>query len=378
MEKKHYFLLLVFIISFFTVNVFSYPRYSAYTGDKCMDCHVSPTGGLMRNQYGLNYARENLQMGFLEKYTGKVKFNPEINKSIFIGGDVRIANVNDEIPNQQTMSTFLTMQGDLYVNVLVNDFVNIFISPGIQIPGLSTKPEVYGMISKLPLDLYFKAGRFTPNFGINIAEHRAFQRKDFLNTPYSQDAGFELGITPGPLTFNIGIFNGINTDFFDNDRKKMFVASADAMFGFKDNNFNIDIGTSFYNNPFDSLNLTTGGKFNALTQAYTGFTKIGIMKHIALLGEVDFRENSSFGNITRAIYGFGELDYKIVNGFEIRGQYEYREPNRNLGGDRTIRYSIGCVLFPLMGVEFEAVYRFVVDDILPNTNEYQGMFHFYF
>jgi hypothetical protein len=378
MKKLFSALLIFFVFLIFSSDVFSYPRYSAYTGDKCIDCHVSPTGGLMRNQYGLNYARENLQMGFLEKYTKKVKFNPEINKTIYIGGDVRINNVNDEIPNQPTMTTFLVMQGDLYINALINDYVNIFISPGIQLPGLNTKPEVYGMISKLPLDIYFKAGRFTPNFGIRIAEHRAFQRKDFLLTPYSQDAGFELGLTPGPLTFNIGLFNGINTDFFDYDRKKMFVASADVMFGFKDNNLNFDIGTSFYNNPFDSLNLVTGSNFNALTQAFSGFTKIGIMKHVALLGEVDIRENSSFGNITRAIYGFGELDFKIVNGFEIRGQYEYRDPNRDVGDDRTMRYSIGGVIFPLIGIEFEAVYRFVIDDALPNTHEYQGMLHFYF
>jgi hypothetical protein len=102
------------------------------------------------------------------------------------------------------------------------------------------------------------------------------------------------------------------------------------------------------------------------------------MKHVALLGEVDIRENSSFGNITRAIYGFGELDFKIVNGFEIRGQYEYRDPNRDVGDDRTMRYSIGGVIFPLIGIEFEAVYRFVIDDALPNTHEYQGMLHFYF
>jgi len=37
-------------------------------------------------------------------------------------------------------------------------------------------------------------------------------------------------MTPGPLNFLIvGLFNGVNTDFFDTDRKKMIVANADVI-----------------------------------------------------------------------------------------------------------------------------------------------------
>jgi hypothetical protein len=369
----------VFILSLVSLtNVYTYPRFSALTGDKCIDCHVSPTGGSMRNQYGINYARQELQMDYLEKYSKKVKFNPELNKSISVGGDIRIANINDEVPNSPNMSTFLTMEGDLYVNANLNDYLNVFISPGIQIPNIPTKPQVYGMVSNLPLNIYFKAGRFSPNYGINIPEHRAFQRIDFLSTPYSSDAGFELGLTPGILTFNIALFNGLNTEFFDSDRKKMFVANADIMLSGKDNKINVDLGTSFYNNPYDIFNPLSGNKLNAVTHAYSGFTKIGIMKHVAILGEVDFKENTIASNMRRGLYGFGELSVKLVKGFELRSQYEYRDPNRDLGGDRTMRYSFGGAIFPLIGLEFEAMFRFINDDALPNTTEYQGMLHFYF
>jgi hypothetical protein len=102
------------------------------------------------------------------------------------------------------------------------------------------------------------------------------------------------------------------------------------------------------------------------------------MKHAALLGEVDFKENTIAGNMRRGLYGFGELDLKIVKGFELRTQYEYRDPNRDASSDRTTRISVGGAVFPIIGLEFEAMFRFVNDDILPNTNEYQGMLHFYF
>jgi hypothetical protein len=364
----------------FSNESYSYPRFSAYTGDRCIDCHISPTGGSMRNQYGINYAKNNLQLTVLEKFSKNAKFNPEINKSISVGGDIRVANVSVPAPTlpNTTLASFLTMQGDLYVNAKINDYVNVFIAPGIYLPTIDSKPEVYGMISKLPLDIYFKAGRFTPNYGIRIPEHRAYQRFDFLNTPYSADAGFELGMTPGILTFNIGLFNGVNTDFFDNDKKKMFVANADVMLSGKDNKINVDIGTSVYNNPYDYRDPGTGDMLNAVTHAISGFTKIGLFDHVAILGEVDFKENSISGVMTRGLYGFGELNIKILKGLELRGQYEHRNLNRDIDGQKTVRYSIGGAVFPIIGVEFEAMYRLVHDDILSFTTEYQGMLHFYF
>ena len=370
---------LIFGVLFFvSTDTFSYPRFSAYSGEKCSDCHVSQTGGFMRNGYGLNYAKENLQLNFLEKYSKDFKFDPKLNKTISIGGDIRIANVNDQDSVKPTLSTFLPMQGDLYVNANINEYINIVISTGIYLPTLETKPEVYGLISKLPLDIYFKAGRFTPNYGINIPEHRAYQRYDFLNTPYSADAGFELGMTPGPLTFNIGLFNGVKTDFFDNDRKKMFVANADVMLNAKDNKINVDLGTSFYNNPFDYRDPATGNIFNAVTHAFSGFTKIGIFNHVVILGEADFKEDIIAGSMVRGLYGFGELDIKLIKGFELRSQFEYKDPNRDIGNDRAMRYSFGGAVFPLIGVEFEAMFRFINFDNAPNTQEYQGMLHFYF
>ena len=52
------------------------------------------------------------------------------------------------------------------------------------------------MISNLPLDMFFKVGRFRPEYGIRIVEHRAYQRKYLLETPYDTNTGFEIRISP--------------------------------------------------------------------------------------------------------------------------------------------------------------------------------------
>ena len=61
----------VILFAVFFATAYSYPRFSAYTGDKCSDCHVGPQGGGMRNAYGMKYAKANLQLDFLKKYVKK-------------------------------------------------------------------------------------------------------------------------------------------------------------------------------------------------------------------------------------------------------------------------------------------------------------------
>ena len=103
----------------------------------------------------------------MKKYIKKTpEFTTKLNKNISVGGDLRFVHVDDEQPNLPVMNTFLTMQGDFYVNATVNDYISVYLAPGLQIPNIPTKYEVYGMVSNLPLNSYFKAGRMNPTFGI--------------------------------------------------------------------------------------------------------------------------------------------------------------------------------------------------------------------
>ncbi|MCI0471970.1 MAG: hypothetical protein L0Y76_00120 [Ignavibacteria bacterium] len=370
------FIALLLIVS---QNLFSYPRFSAYTGDKCADCHVNPQGGGMRNQYGQHFAKQNLQMDFLKKLvTKKTNFSTQLNKNISIGGDVRIVHVGNENTSGPSTNTFLTMQGDFYANANVNDYISVYVAPGLQIPNIPTKYEVYGMVGNLPANIYFRAGRMTPTYGMKVVEHRAYQRQSLLGTPYAANDGVEIGLSPGFVNFSAGLFNGLNTSFFDNDPKRMFVSSADFTFIPVEDKFNVNFGASFFNNPYNFLDPVSGTQTDAIKQAFGGFAKFGLFKRIALLGEVDFLENTQLSSMTRGIFGFGELNVIIVNGVELRTQYEIMKPDRDEENNRTIRTSVGAALFPLTGFETEAMVRFVSDDRQPNTTEFQWSFHFYF
>lgn len=370
-----------FLILFFLdiKDSFSYPRFAAYTGDKCMDCHVDPTGGTMRNGGGIAYAKNNLSMDMFKKIAGKTQFSPKITDAISVGGDVRVAQVDDQVEGSSNFNSFLAMQGDLYVNAELNKILNVFVTSGMDIPDpYDVRYEVYGMMSNLPANTYFKVGLFKPDYGLKIVEHRAYQRKYLWNTPYNTNTGFELGISPEWFNMNIGLYNPMNQDFLDGDPHKMFVGNTDFNFAFNKLNFNLNVGGSFFNNPHNASDSAFTTTITAVNQGFGGYTRLGFLKRIALLGEIDFQQYTSDFPMLRSMFGYAELNVIIVKGIEIRSQYEYYDKNRDITGDHIQRISGGIGLFPFFGFETELMVRFPIEDPEQQNDEFQWNFHFYF
>ncbi len=400
-------LFLIFLISF-TGKGYSYPKFAAYTGEKCMSCHVNPTGGGLRNLYGVKYSKDNLYFKFLEKANKTTEINPQITKGIQMGADMRFAYFDDQTgAGNPNFNTFFEMQADLYINGQLNKYLNVVIAPGLYIPNtfatqpyitpapVPTKYEVYGMVSNLPAGLYVKMGRFIPNFGVRIAEHRAYNRiyNDFY-TPYAADAGIEAGISPGPFTLTAGFSNGQSYDIkgennnsFDFDTQKQLTVSGDFRWASKKSKYTFGLGGSFITNPFK---YDPDNNINALRQIAAGFFSVGFFERVALIGEITYNRlkiRDSLSSQTQFRTLFGELDARVSKGIELKFQYENYDPALGIKDDPTERqrYSFGAVIFPLTGLEIESVYRIVKagkgDGPVPfeiQNNEFQAVFKFYF
>lgn len=413
MTKKYIFTFYVFTVFLFMmmfspVHSYSYPKFAAYTGEKCQSCHVNPTGGGLRNPYGVKYSKDELYMKFLKKANDAAELNTKITKGLRIGADMRMIFINNQIDEGiPDFNTFFQMQGDLYVHAEMNKYLSLVIAPGLYIPNtfgpnpLPTKYEIYGLVSNLPAGLYFKAGRFIPNFGIKIPEHRSFNRQfnDFY-TPYASDAGIEVGIAPSFFTLTAGLSNGSSVNkngarnnSFDFDNQKQFTASGDFRWASKNNKFTGGLGGSFLTNPFkyDPQN-----NINALRQIAGGFFSIGILERIALMGEFDYNRldiRDSAGTRSDFQTLFAELNVRVVKGLEAKFQFENYDPQLGIknGSQERRRYSFGFGFFPLTGLEIEAIYRVVdepgktidpvtgaEEDIDIKNNEIQTTFKFYF
>lgn len=387
-----------------SMTAYSYPKFAAYTGEKCVSCHVNPTGGGMRNQYGIKYSKDKLFFKFLSKQNKTTDINTQITKGISMGADMRMIFIDDQTGDgKPNFNTFFQMQGDLYVYAQVNKYISLMVAPGLYIPNtygpnpLPTKYEIYGMVSNLPAGLYFKAGRFLPNFGIKIPEHRAYNRNfNDLYTPYASDAGIELGIAPSFFTLSVGLSNGSSknkngqvNNSFDFDNQKQFTAFGDFRWASKNGKYTFGLGGSFINNPFkwDPTN-----NINANRKLAAGFLSVGLFERVALLGELaynrlDISDSANTRSDLRTI--FGELDVKISDGVELKFQYENYDNMlgiKNAPSERQ-RYSVGAVFYPLTGLEVESMVRFVrtgkgdpepANYTDPKDDEFQTTFKFYF
>jgi hypothetical protein len=405
MKTKFRFASGIFVLFFvLTSALYSYPKFAAYTGEKCQSCHVNPTGGGMRNLYGVKYGKDNLYFKFWEKANKTTEIDPQLTKSISMGSDMRMIFIDDQTgEGNPNFNSFFQMQGDLYVNAQLNKYINLMVAPGLYIPNtygpnpLPTKYEIYGMVSNLPAGLYFKAGRFIPNFGVKIPEHRAYNRIfNDMYTPYASDAGIEVGIAPSFFTLSAGFSNGSSVNInnqrnnsFDFDNQKQVTVSGDFRWASKKTKYTFGIGGSFLSNPFkyDPTN-----NINAVRQMAAGFLSIGLFERVAIIGELaynrlDIRDSSATRSDFRTI--FGEIDIRISKGVELKVQYENYDNALGLKNSETERqrYSFGAVFYPLSGLEIESIFRLVRNgkgDPEPTNftdfkdDEFQTVIKFYF
>ena len=114
-------------ISIFISIVFALPSYAIEESSGCINCHVNPTGGGMRNDYGSNiYSLDELS---IRKWINndEKKFDGFIKDNIQIGGEFRIQSYRG-----QDHSIF-PMQIDLYSNIEFNNNISMFMRYGSEL-----------------------------------------------------------------------------------------------------------------------------------------------------------------------------------------------------------------------------------------------------
>jgi len=262
----------LFIIILVTVS-FSLPKFTAKAEQKCSLCHVNPTGGGMRNSYGSQF------FALTELATHKVpfedisKFQPQVSEILSLGFDMRTQYLYNEL--NQT-STFFQMEGNFYLSAQLSKNFSVSFSKDLY-----NSFGIYGMGYVLPYNGYFKVGKFQPAFGWRFADHTSFVREKMRWSVNSTDTGIEIGLFPYNMSFNLGLFNG-NEGMFDNDNNK----AVSSRLEFRKNiaNIGLGLGGSYYLNDTDNGDILMYGIF-----AYVNLLK----GRIIYLGELaQLKENT--------------------------------------------------------------------------------------
>ena len=115
--KLFRFLLCGLILILFVAESFSLPRYALRMGGTCADCHVNPTGGLMRNSGGWVFGKNVLPM---ERPSKEFPMSQNLNENIQYGLDFR-GNSFLYITDSTKRIDFQGMSGSAYTNVDLSD-----------------------------------------------------------------------------------------------------------------------------------------------------------------------------------------------------------------------------------------------------------------
>lgn len=378
------------------------PRFAARSGTECIQCHVNPTGGGMRNEYGRNvFANVYLPWSARgepdswmaptfppegeepeqEPGTGAIGFSPELTEWLALGSDLRASYIfirpdrppSPGVPRDVT-NTFFLMQADLYTSARLHDRVTLYLDVGVY-----TGFEAWGLIRLTepgaPLETYLKVGRFLPPFGLRDVEHQLFTREGIGFGSSDRDTGLELGGYVGPLAFQAAVLNGTLGDTaFDapGRQRRTFEKALAARLSLRGalGNLRAQVGGSFYfsenanqANPLLAASVPSAVApqvslgVNELRAGGLLMLGLGRFTYLGDLAVVHNRFNPAEVPRLMGYASYQELAFVPVQGLELVSTYEFKDPNVEVLGNTTHRAGLAVEFFPWSSTEVRAMVR---------------------
>ncbi len=371
---------LLFGVLFSSVLCFSFqtalalPRFAAREGVKCQSCHVNPSGGGMRQAFGQQYGRETLPVPTWSSEWDLDDFSTRLTDVVSIGADFRTLYFIQQIPDtagggtgssSKSNHAFWQMQGDIYLNFRLSRKVSIYLDKGIY-----SGFEIFGLLNVLPGNGYIKLGKFVPNYGTKLDDHKAFIRE---MTGFSAErgrpelTGGEVGFNAGPTTIMGGVFNASDGFGAGTQNNKAILGRIDGIFKVGDG-IHVGLGANIFTKEMAGSNrMTLFGGMGSFSY-----------NNLTLFGEVDWIKNKIAGTTTTGLVSLIEAGYVVTSGVDLKFMYEFFDPNIDVKAGAVSRYSFGVEFFPLSGVEVRPLYRISVEDpVNVSNNEFNLVIHFY-
>ncbi len=365
----------------FAFQAHSLPRFAVLTGAKCQSCHINPSGGEMRQAFGVQYGREQLPVPEWSKDYSIDDFSNLLGNVLGVGADFRTLYFSQKASSAST-DAFFQMQGDLYLNFRVARKVNLFFNKGLY-----SGFEVFALLGVLPANGSVKVGKFVPAYGTKLDDHTAFIR---TYTGFSPElarpelTGVELNISPGPITVMGGMFN--STDGFGaaEVNTKAFLGRVEGMFG-SDGPVHVGLGGNIWYNAtvpqsvLQRINLVAPVSTSGVPRStlYGGFGSFSVGK-LAVFGEADWMQLRSALPTTTSFVCYVEGDYPVVAGLDLKLAYDFYDPDNSLKTGSITRYTGGFEFFPFPGVEVRPLYRLLRGANVDLQNEFDLLLHLYF
>lgn len=325
------------------------PYLAAQMGMKCVQCHVNPTGGGMRNTFGNVYAQTQMaakRIGSEEDlWTGQVM------KFFSVGGNAR-ANYNFvDVPNASSTNDFAVEEARAYLDFsVIPNRLAVYIDQRFA-PGNATNLEANVRYWITENSFYVKAGRMYQPFGYRFEDDNAFVRQVSGINMQAPDEGVEFGFETGSWSTQLALSNG-TAGAPEVDDGKQFVVRTELVKSVW------RAGVSAVANNTDAGDRHGAGVFGAFRAG-----------PVTLLGEVDYIDDDSIGEDGRKLMAsLVEADWKVRQGHNLKLTFEWLEPDRDVDEDEQTRASVVYEWSPIQFIQLRGGVR-LYDGIPQNDNQ---------
>ena len=318
------------LFTFLLIAVYSFPAFAEpylalRSGQKCMSCHVNPTGGGKRSDAGSAFGQY-----VLPETAGADLWNGRVNPYLAMGGDLR-ANLNYvDRESGDNQSAFETQRASLYLEITpIKDVLTLYVDQ-LMTPSASNR-EAYALMWNKERSLYFKAGKMFLPYGLRLEDDSAFIRSASGINFANADNGIEGGYESGAWTLNAALTNGSNGGAEDNTGKQISLRAEHVQSSWRS-------GASF------NLNNGDADAGRTMFNVFGGLQWLGI----DWLAEIDSikDEGTALGDIDR-MAALLEANRLLAKGQNLKVTLEYYDPDTDVDEDQQTRTSVVWEYTPL-------------------------------
>jgi hypothetical protein len=311
------------------------PYLAVMQGYKCIQCHINPTGGGLRNSFGLVFAENVMPMQTLPQGS-PVWLGQAVQDIVRVGGDLRFQYFDQATPHEASQNEFQLEQLRLYADVtVIPNLVGIYVDEQVA-PGGAQNEEAYVRIGSQS-SFYMKAGQFYLPFGWRLEDQTALVRNATLISMALPDKGVEFGMERGQWSTQLDVTQG----FLNSSHASGYQVTGNAVR--TESSWRVGASAAFTQSTLGDRN--QAGLYAGLR---TG--------PIAWLTEVDLIHQSGppagvqgiFGPIATGtqIPALVEANWIFHKGNNLKLTYEYYDPNRTATVNGQQRFSLVYELTP--------------------------------
>ncbi|MCH7575706.1 MAG: hypothetical protein IIA59_11345 [Candidatus Marinimicrobia bacterium] len=349
------------ILALFAVEpVSATVKLAIASGATCGQCHVSPSGGAMRTDYGLSEMILT-ELPRPRKNKSAQKFSAKLGDNLRWGMDTRIQGFAfgiDTSAATDPLSGIFPMQMAVYGQVQAGERLE-FVA---LVYMLQRETQFWATLMGKRGTHYFRAGKFLPAYGLKLDDHTAFIRGGNVGRIIVANL-FKEGLPFEPTIHGSGIAEAgiyLGDWHISSSLANPFLLASSAGANFQGTNFTLRSEIITF---ISGLNMSfmAGGSY----MEEGGLKLSGLFggvhwKKFSLIGELDRVTGWSGAGIT-AVASYADLGYDLKSWIQSYVRYHFYDNDISVLGNALTRLVVGASIFPTTFVE-------VTPQIRINTN----------